>query len=101
MYQGALSAGTLPTRLSSSQDHRSSATFAQLSSRPKLWRGLRELPHHTNIHRERKPACLLLRGILKIKGKKEEVRGKGESAHGQNVGDVPDFVAPPCYPPST
>ena len=32
-------------------------------------------------------ACLLSRGILKVKGKKEEVRDKGEGARRQNVGD--------------
>ena len=64
-------------------------TFAKPSSRPRLWRRLRGLPHHTNIHRERRPAGLLLRGILKIKGKEKEVRGKGKGAHGKNVGDVP------------
>ena len=77
-------------------------TFAKPSSRLRHWREPRGLPHLTNIHRERRPAGLLLRGILKVKGKKKEVRGKVKVHMERMLGMyVPDFVAPPCCPPST
>ena len=77
MHQDVLSAGTLSTRLISSQGHRPSATSAQLSSklklwkklRPKLWRELRGIPTNSQ---GKEDCCLLPRRILKIKGKKEE-----------------------------